>query len=92
MHYLSYLAEKLVVAHHKQSKLLNRTDALSSSGMAASLAEALRDVLECEVESGRLRYNVLRMSQNPGATDDSEVMLFPELEAAKPTVPAEIAS
>lgn len=54
MHYLSYLAEKLVAEAGAEELRAHQ-----ASNSQEDLVAAVRSVLEQEVEGGRLRYNVL---------------------------------
>jgi len=78
MHYLTYLAEKAVLAHKNQSKLL-KLDGSSVRTEDTSLVEAVRAVLENEVEHGRLHYNVIHTC--PGQLE-AERDFFPDLAEA----------
>lgn len=79
MHYLNRLSDKLVTAYQNHENVLNPT----SRGMATPdpriLSDALRAVLEQEVEGGRLRYNLLHEQQNEADPAKQTEPFFAEL-------------
>jgi len=73
MHYLAALSTKLVATYQNQEDILSSTSRSIAKSDTRALAEALRAVLEQEIESGRLRYDLLRPQ-----FDDSHLAELPE--------------
>lgn len=82
MHYLTYLAEKTVLAHQNHSKLLKWMEDHPANAEQVSLVETVRAVLEQEVEAGRLRYSMLHLQPDQVDSFGQEETLFPELEGS----------
>jgi hypothetical protein len=81
MHYLASLSHKLVTAYQNQESVL------TSSGQGRSLdkmdtrmlAEAVQAVLEQEIESGRLRYDLLHTHRIEGLFPEPSQPCFEEI-------------
>jgi len=73
MHYLASLSNKLVAAYQNQENVLNPAKHRIAKVDTQILAEAVQAVLEQEIESGRLRYNLLHtLSDNAYTTEQAE--------------------
>jgi hypothetical protein len=76
MHYLDSLSNKLVAAYKVQEKLLTPSKPGIEASDTGLLADTLRAVLEQEVESGRLRYDLLRTHQDSTSTNAQSEPFF----------------
>jgi hypothetical protein len=79
MHYLASLSSKLVAAYKNQEKILNPTKRSIDLTDTRILSEALRGVLEQEVESGRLRYDLLHIQRAHADAPEQTEPFFEEL-------------
>ena len=79
MHYLASLSNKLVAAYQNQENVLTPTKQSIKKLDTRILAEAVQAVLEQEIESGRLRYDLLHTQRNDVQQSEQSEPFFAEL-------------
>jgi len=79
MHYLAALSTKLVAAYQNQEDVLSSTSRRIAKSDTRALAETLRAVLEQEIESGRLRYDLLRAQSEASRLAEQSEPFFAEI-------------
>jgi DNA-binding NtrC family response regulator len=79
MHYLATLSSKLVAAYQNQENVLNPSKRSNDKVDTRILAETMQAVLEQEIESGRLRYDLLHTQRDTAHTSEQSEPFFAEL-------------
>jgi hypothetical protein len=79
MHYLAFLSQKLVSAYKNQANALTSAKHSIDKTDTRMLAEALQVVLEQEIESGRLRYDLLHAQNASARVSEQSEPFFAEI-------------
>jgi hypothetical protein len=79
MHYLAYLSHKLVTAYQNQENVLTSVRPGIDKADKQMLTEAVQAVLEQEIESGRLRYDLLHTHHHESLFQEQPQPYFEEI-------------
>jgi len=79
MHYLASLSHKLVAAYQNQENVLTSAGNKIDKADTRMLVEAVQAVLEQEIESGRLRYDLLHTHSHENFFQEQPQPYFEEI-------------